>query len=443
MADADRISAVVEDLKSRNIRYLRFELPDTHGVSRVKLVPIDKVEDYARRGLNMYGGVFALDSSSAVVPGSGLHEEIKYRDQTLVPDFDTLQVVPWLEDTAKVVCDTQWAPGEPLGAAPRQVLRQLIERAAGLGYDVMMAHEFEFYLLDPETRAPLFGGVHIFNALRNQYLPFLDHLVAQLQGVGIDVITHNCEYAPSQFEINYGPAVGLAAADKAFTFKNAVKELAHRNGYLASFMTKPANDMAGCGCHVHMSLIGRETGRRVFADPGAPEGLPDALRFFTQGLLDHAHAMAPLIGPTPNCYRRLKPHTFAPSNVSWGVEDRTAMVRLKHVGEDNAHVEMRAASGLSNPYLSAAATLAAGLLGLEARKPLEAAPEGPAEEDSARPKLAATLEQGLAALEADAPFRAALGEDFVKVFTSVKRFELQRFHDAVTQWERDEYLEVY
>ena len=443
MAANDRITALVEDLKARNIRYLRFELPDLHGTSRVKVVPIDKVEGYARKGLNFYGGVLALDSASNVVPGSGLHEEISYRDQSLIPDPDSLQVIPWLQGTAKVVCDTQWAPGEPLKAAPRYVLRSLLDEIAALGFDVMMGHEFEFYLLDGESHEPLFGGVHIFNPVRNHYVPFMDQVLAQLQGIGIDVITHNCEYAPSQYEINFGPGVGLAGADKAFTFKNAVKELAHRAGYLATFMSKPATDMAGCGCHVHISLIDKESGKGAFNDPDAPDAIPELLGAFTQGILDHAKAIAPLIGPTPNCYRRLKPHTFAPSNISWGVEDRTAMVRLKHLGEENAHVEMRAASGLSNPYLSAAAVLAAGLLGIKEKRKLQPPVEGPSEENDSLPKLAQSLEEGLDALEADSDLRGLLGEDLVKVFTTVKRFELARYHEHVTEWEREEYLEIY
>ncbi len=443
MAANDRISTFVEDLKAKNIRYLRFELPDLHGTSRTKVVPVDKVEGYARRGLNFYGGTLALDSASGVVPGSGLHEELNYRDQSLIPDLDSLRIVPWLEGTAKVICDTQWAPGDPLKAAPRYVLKKLLAEAAEMGFEVNMGHEFEFYLLDGETKQPLFGGVHIFNAVRNSYVPFMDEILDHLQAIGIDIITHNCEYSPSQFEINFGPGIGVAGADKAFTFKNAVKELAHRSGYLATFMSKPATDMAGCGCHVHMSLVDKASGNNAFEDADAPDSIPELLGAFSQGILDHAKAIAPLIGPTPNCYRRLKPHTFAPSNISWGAEDRTAMVRLKHLGEENAHVEMRAASGLSNPYLSAAAVLAAGLLGVKGRRPLQPGVEGPSEENLDLPKLAQSLEEGLDALEADAELRETLGEDLVHVFTTVKRFELARFHDHVTEWERNEYLEVY
>jgi glutamine synthetase len=153
--------------------------------------------------------------------------------------------------------------------------------------------------------------------------------------------------------------------------------------------------------------------------------------------------MAPLIGPTPNCYHRLKPHTFAPSNISWGIEDRTAMVRLNHVGEQNAHIEMRAPSGLSNPYLSAAAVLAAGLLGIKDMTDLPEESEGPAEANPRLPKLATSMEEALGALAADKAMREMLGEDFVKVFTTVKRFELNRMRSHVTDWERSEYLELY
>ena len=443
MVESDRIDAFVKGLEASGVRYVRFELPDLHGTSRSKVIPIGHVAHYARGGLNMYGGVLALDTAAGVVGGAGLNEEVKYQDQYLQPDLATVQMVPWLEGMAKVICDTGWTADEPIRSAPRYVLRKLLDDAATLGFDVVMGHEFEFYLLDAETNEPLFGGAHIFNTVRNQYMPFMDTVLDQLQASGIDVITHNCEYSPSQFETVFGPAAGLAGADQAFTFKNAMKELAHRAGYLATFMSKPATDMAGCGCHVHMSLVDHDSGRNAFADPGALDGIPDAMRHFSRGLLDHAAAMMPLISPTPNCYRRLKPHTFAPSNISWGIEDRSAMVRLKNLGAENAHVEMRAGSGLGNPYISAAATLAAGLLGLRAGRGLEPMTEGPSEDDPTLTKLAPNLDAALEGLAADADMQTMLGEDLVHVFTTVKRFELARFHAHVTDWERNEYLEIF
>jgi len=439
----DAIKEMMAALKKTGARYVRFELPDLHGTSRTKVIPIAKVESYARKGLNFYGGAIGLDTASNVIGGCGMNEEVNYRDQLLFPDPSSLRVVPWIEDTAKVICDAFWAPGEPISATPRTVLAELLRKAGKLGYDVMMGHEFEFYLLDPETRQPLFGGTHIFNATRNQYVPFIDDLLDILQEAGIDLITHNCEYSPSQFEINFGPGIGLEGADKAFTFKNAVKELAHRQGYLATFMSKPATDMAGCGCHLHISLVDRKSGKNAFHTKGAKGGMNPLIRKFAAGLLTHAKAMQPLINPTPNCYHRLRPHTFAPSNISWGNEDRTAMVRIKDAGGDNCHIEMRAASGLSNPYLSIAAVIAAGLLGLQDGDELPPASDGPSEENPKNKSLARSLEEALAALKKDKAMQDMLGPDLIKVFTTVKQAELDRFRSHVTDWERNEYMEVY
>lgn len=439
----DRIRQFMADLTAQDIEYVRFELPDLHGVARSKVVPIDKVESYVRKGLNFYGGTLALDTSSMVIAGSGLHEERNYRDHMLIADLETLAPVPWCDRTAKVICDPQWSPEDPLTVAPRYVLKSLLAKAADLGFDVMMGHEFEFYLLRGKTQEPLFDGLHIFNQIRNQYIPELDQLLDYLRAAGVDVITHNCEYAPSQFEINFGPGIGLQGADKAFTFKNAVKEIMHRFGYQATFMSKPFSDRAGCCCHFHISLLDRHTHQNAFLDLAEPDGLSSTMRSFIQGILTHAPAMMPLIGPTPNCYRRLKPHTFAPSNISWGIEDRTAMVRVKATQNDQTHLEMRAASGLSNPYLSAAATLAAGLLGIEHDYKLQPAGEGPSEENPNYPKLPQNLEAAIASLNADTEMRSLLGDDFVHLFTTVKQAELARFHAHVSDWERREYMEVY
>ncbi|MEO0541417.1 MAG: glutamine synthetase family protein [Cyanobacteria bacterium P01_A01_bin.105] len=436
------IASWVESLTGQGVRYVRFELPDLHGVSRLKVVPIAQVESYARKGLNFYGGTLALDTASSVVPNSGYHEERKYRDMALFPDLDSCTPVPWVADTVKVVCDAYWSPDDPLPGAPRYVLQSLLNVAEKMGFTVMMGHEFEFYLLDGKTKKPLFEGLHIFNHIRNQYVPELNQMLDYLQAAGIDVITHNCEYAPSQFEINFGPGIGIKGADKAFTFKNAVKEIAHHLGYQASFMSKPFAGMAGCCCHFHISLWHTD-GTNAFLDLADPDGLSATARSFTQGILDHAPAMLPLIGPTPNCYRRLKPHTFAPSNISWGIEDRTAMVRVKATHDEATHLEMRAASGLSNPYLSAAATLAAGLLGIQAKRPLQPMSDGPSEDDPTLSPFPKTLDAALAALAADEALQSMLGHEFCHLFATVKAFELERFYDHITDWEVDEYLEVY
>ncbi len=440
-ADASRLVAL---MKEHGVDYLRFELPDLHGISKSKTVPVGKVESYARGGLNFYGGVLGLDTSSNVVPGSGLHGEAGYADQNLFPDPDSFRVIPWLERTASVCCLGYTQDGEPQRSAPRWVLSQLIERLNGLGYDVLMGHEYEYYLLDATTRQPLFDGMHIFHTGRNHYVPFLDTLLPTLERYGIDVITHNCEYAASQFETNYGPGLNLGGADKAFAFKNGLKEMAHRAGLLASFMAKPATTQAGSGCHYHVSLVERGSGRNAFFDPAGPHGLSGVAQSFMEGVLAHGPGIMPLINPTVNCYHRVKPFTFAPSNVSWGVQDRSAMLRVKATGDDRTHLEMRAGSAASNPYLLAAGVLAAGLLGLEGGATLrDQSREGPSENDPTLQRFPQTLDAAVDALEADTALHSVLGEDFVRVFAAVKRFEFERFRSHVSDWEVREYLDLY
>jgi glutamine synthetase len=447
MTTVERESATVEqvlaDWRERGIRYVRFELPDMHGTSRSKTVPIEHAPGYAESGLNMYGGAVVLDSRSDVVTGTLYNEEIAYADQRLRPDPATARIVPWAEATGRMICDTYWDDGRPLGAAPRHVFRRVLERCHELGYEPLIGVEPEFYVLDRETRAPLFSGYHIFNTVRNTWVPLIQRIVDEMRDFGIDIITANCEYAGSQWEINFGPARGMDGPDQAYTFKNSVKELAHLEGYLATFMSKPLPDSAGCGAHNHIALLDLDGGQNTMADPDDEFGLSPLGRQFIAGQLRHARSTYALLAPTVNCLKRRRTHTFSPTNVSWGLEDRSALVRVKGGSPESRHAENRAPTGLSNPYLVCAALLAAGLLGIEDELELEPPAQAPAEEDESKEKLPTTVEESLALLESDEKIVGLLGSEFVQAYTVMRRHELQRFADHVTDWEREEYLELY
>lgn len=433
---------IIEEWRTDGVRFVRFELPDLHGTSRSKLVPIDHAAGYADEGLNMYGGAGVLDTRSDVVGGTLYNEERAYGDQRLVPDPATAAIVPWAEATGRFICDSRWDDGRPLEALPRHVFRRVLERCRALGYEPVLGFEPEFYLLDGDTHELLFEGSHIFNTVRNTYVPFIQELIEQVQALGLSVITMNCEYAGSQWEINYAPGRGLDGPDQTFTFKNAVKELAHVNGYVATFMSKPFSGSAGSGMHTHVSLLDAE-GRNVLADGTDAEGISALCRHFIAGQLRHAGSAYALLAPTVNCMKRRRTHTFSPTNVSWGLEDRSALVRIKGGSIESRHVEHRAPTALANPYLAAAAILGAGLLGIEERLELESPAFPPAEEDGTKPQLPTDVRESLAALERDEKLRELLGEEFVSAYTVMRRHELQRFDDHVTDWELDEYVEVH
>lgn len=447
MAIAEKKSVTVEKVlagwREKGIRNVRFELPDMHGTSRSKIVPIEHAAHYSEDGLNMYGGAAVLDSRSDVVPGTLYNEEVAYADQMLRPDPATAAIVPWAEATGRFICDATWADGRELAASPRHVFNRVLERCRKLGYEPVTGMESEFYLLDPKTHKPLFTGYHIFNSVRNTWVPAIERIVSQMRDYGIDIITANCEYAGSQWEINYAPGAGMAGPDRAFSFKNGVKEIARLEGHLASFMSKPFADSAGCGCHTHISLMNLDTRKNAMSEDGAEAGLSAVGRQFIAGQLHHAASTYALLAPTLNCLKRRRRHTFSPTNVSWGPEDRTAFVRVKGGSLQSRHVENRAPSGLSNPYLVGAALLASGLLGIMDRLELEPPAHPPAEEDESRPKLPTTLEESLQLLEGDEKITEMLGSEFVKAYTVMRRYELQRFADHVTDWELQEYLEIY
>jgi glutamine synthetase len=439
------IANVLEGWKNQGIAFVRFELPDLHGISRSKTIPIAHALGYAERGLNMYGGTSVLDTRSDVVPGTLYHEERGYGDQLLIPDPDSAAVLPWAEATGRLICDARWYDGTPLRATPRHVFREALEKARSMGFEPVIGSEFEFYLLTGDTHEPLYEGYHIFNTVRNDYVPTIRRILEAMPQVGVDIITSNCEYAGSQWEINFAPGRGLAGPDNAFTFKNGVKEMAKQDDLVATFMSKPWATSAGSGCHTHVSLVRSDTGDNAFGDDADPQGLNATSRSFIGGLLKYARSIDAVVAPTVNCLRRRRRHTFSPTNISWGLEDRSALVRVKGGPASSKHVEYRAPSAMSNPYLVGAALLQAGLRGIEEglSAPEPSRPGVPAEEDDAFEKLPIELEESLDALEQEPAAKEFFGEEFVTAYTTMRRYELSRLRDWVTDWERAEYLELF
>ena len=440
LATTEEAEAFVARVRDAGFDNVRFEFADMNGLSRGKTVHI---AGYLQSGLNLYGGTVALDSYSIPVKNSGYNEERNYADCVLIADPATLTPVPWLDKTGRVICDTMWYGGEPQMAGPRMLLRKMLEVAGAMGFAVMMGHEYEFYTVDKGTGAPLFPGQPIFVTQRTHQHPAIDGLIRTCAAQGIDIITYNVEHGPGQIEINYSALTGVAAADRAFVFKGTVKEYLATQGVHATFMTKPYKGLSGSCSHFHVSLLDKATGRNAFFDPAAEHGLSETCRQFIQGVLDHARAEMAIWNPTPNCYRRIRPHTYAPSNISWGVQDRSASVRVKASGDESTHIEVRVPSAMSNPYLVAAVTIAAGLLGVNAEAYLMDTAEGPKEDNDRFAKLPTEIFEALDALEADSDLRHALGDEFVKVYLAMKRQETLRLRDEIPAAETNEYFDLY
>lgn len=445
----DEVEAVVRD---HGARFLRVELPDLHGIARSKTVPVKRLKTVAENGLNFPLPPLALDVQCEAVQGTGYLEERGYPDVTLVPDLGTFAVLPYAEGTARLIADPHHAAsGESVLAASRTVARKVFNEAAALGFDVLSGFEYEFYLLDAVTLEPATATVRQFATFEERDRALLFEIAEALDALGIEVTTLNLEYGPSQFELNFAPSWGLRAADQAYTFKNAVKEIAAKRGRVASFITKPSIARSANGLHYNQSLW--TNGRNAFVDRASADGLSAIGRHFVAGQLHHAPALAALLAPTVNCAKRFRPHSFAPFEADWGFANRTVAVRVKEAGSENLHVENRLGAGAANPYLVAAASLAAGLDGIR-RTLTPPPPRAPGDEATRFAPLPTTLEASLTALETDEALVAALGSEFVRVFTTVKRHEIAKarravsgfdeasFHDRVDPWELAEFATV-
>ena len=446
------LSEIQRLLCDKNIEFIRFEQTDTHGISRSKTIPARHFEYFANHGVNFLLGQLGFDVQAVVAPGTGYLEELGFPDSHIRPDLDTFQVLPWADKTARILCEPYYLDGRPALAAPRLIVKKLLSELEAMGYRLLSGFEYEFYLVDAATRQPPFPGIQIFATLRNNFNQALVYdIMRSMAAVGVDIMTANAEYGPGQMEINFRPAWGVAAADHAFTFKNGVKEIALRHGMIASFMTKPRIDQSASGCHYHQSLWGED--KNSFVESAREDGLSDICRYFLAGQLVHAESICALAAPTVNCAKRFKLNSFAPTNASWGMENRTTGFRVKSARDESAHLENRFAGAASNPYLLMAGCLAAGIEGLKNRLapplPVTAVAYG---RDGVI-NLPIRLEDALSALEQDTAMQQALGSEFIKLFLAVKRHEINKaaaaianyntpeFHNCVDDWERQEYFE--
>ena len=443
----------IRDLVSRHgIEFVRVEQPDLHGVARSKLVTIEHLAGLAGSGLNFPLPPLALDLQCEAVDGTGYLAERGFPDTRLRPDFDTFAPLSWLPATGRVIADPSHASDlAPVAGAARQVARTQVDRLAREGYRLLGGFEYEFYLLDDAAGISSEARVRQFAS----FDPADHHLVQEisraLQLLGIEVTTANLEYGPGQVEINFAPAQGLAAANDAYSFRNAVREIAAKHGRIASFMTKPALERSANGCHFNQSLW--RDGRNAFADATDAYGLSSIARHFLAGQLSHAAALSALYAPTINCAKRFRVNSFAPVTADWAIDNRMVAIRVKGAGTSEAHLENRLPTGASNPYLVLAGSIAAGLDGIRRRLEPPAPKLAGVEPGSAEP-LPQRLETSLTALERSDVLREALGAEFIQLFLAVKRHEIAKakraladydtpaFLERVDPWERSEILTV-
>ena len=443
----DRISAARE----RGIRFVQLQFTDILGVVKAVTIPIHQLEGSVRHGT-------WFDGSS--VEG---FTRIAESDQYLLPDMSTFNDIPWQpgsgpRGTARVICDVFTPRGEAFVGDPRHVLRRQVERARALGYVVHTGPELEFFLFrrgeGGESQPLPHDEAGYFDFSSDLAQEVRQDMVDALEAFGIRVEAAHHEVAAGQHEIDFEYADALQTADNAITFKFTLKAIAQQHGLYATFMPKPIHGINGSGMHTHQSLYSIDDSRNSFADAESSYGLSPLAKSYAAGILTHARGMISVLAPLVNSYKRLVPGYEAPTYLTWGRTNRSALIRVPMVSPgksiEGTRLEVRCPDPSSNTYLAFAAMIAAGLdgveKGLELSEPVE---ESLFEMDATTiaaksiRELPGTLGEALDELEKDEVIREALGDHVFSHFVDAKRAEWDEYRTQVSDWEVDRYLEQF
>ncbi|MEN9419059.1 MAG: hypothetical protein RI988_2679 [Pseudomonadota bacterium] len=478
--DAAREAAVLRALQrieAEGLQSVRVAWGDLHGQMRAKALTVPALRSALMQGVGMVSTAMLKDSSdrtafkvfepggTATLPGFGQANNL-----LLLPDPESLQVLPWLEGTGWMRAQPWFADGTPVAFEPRRVLQRSLQRLAEAGYGLRCGLEVEFHVyritstdaeLDPARAAwpgepPEVAMLHpgyclLGEAWLDRVEPVLRIVQHTALALGLPLQSLEAEMGPSQVEAVFDATDALQAADQMMLFRSAVKMALRRAGYHATFMCRPPfPEVMSSGWHLHQSLVDLQTGANAFMraepEPGsgplqAAHTLSEVGEHYLAGLLAHAHGLAALCTVTVNGYARFRPNALAPQAVLWGRDNRGAMLRVVGAAGDAAtRIENRLGEPAANPYLYLASQIEAGLDGMRQR--LRAPP---ATEDPYHPgarHLPMSLASALDALEQDAVLVQGLGADVAAWYAQLKRHEAQRFEAAPDKlaFQRREYF---
>ena len=451
MESDGQLDKLKDALKDQGVRYCLPSYVDIHGVSKSKFVPIEHF-DRMMAGSELCTGA-ALD---------GVPQEVNDEEVSSRPDPASAIVLPWRKDVAWFASDL-WSEGKPFEPCSRNIFKRVLEQAATMGYTFNFGIEPEFFLLkqaENDGYVPIGPRDDIAKPaydIRSTLDSFelLEEIVETLNDLGYDVYSYDHEDGNGQFEIDFMYSDGLTMADRFVFFRHLIQELAHRKGYFATFMPKPFSDRAGSGAHYNRSLADIKSGENLFETASDPRGcgITELGYWFIGGILKHLPALAAVISPTVNSYKRLiktgsmSGFTWAPVFACFGNNNRTNSVRVPSGG---GRVELRAADIANNPYLGGAMVLAAGLEGV--REQID--PGAPhtenmylkSDEELAQmgvSYLPRTLGEAVDAFEADDLGRQVMGDLMFKTVVDFKRGEWSEYLTHVSDWEVDRYLKLW
>lgn len=432
----------------RDVDEVECIVPDLAGMSRGKAMPAKKFSpDHV---IHLPVSIFYQTISGADVE-MDIANQWAEGDMVLRPDMSTAKAVPWAkEPTLQVIHDLYSRDGVPVGIAPRQVLKNVVQLFTDKGWAAVVAPELEFYLIKPNTdpnepiEAPV-GRTGRRGTSRRSYSmsavddygPVIDTIYQYAEDAGLAIDTVIQEDGAGQVEINMSHGDPLLLADQVFYFKRIIREAALNHDMFATFMAKPMRDQPGSAMHVHQSITVLATGENLFSKADGTES--NYFRHFVGGSQRYLPQALPLIAPYVNSYRRfLDEECSAPTNFAWGYDNRATGLRVPNSGPADKRLENRVVGVDANPYLAIAVALTCGYLGIVYG--IEPGPPEPGEPDEDAYPIPLTIDEALTLFESARDIHEILGEQFCMIFDEVKREEMRQYHREISPWEREHLL---
>ncbi|HEY4936156.1 MAG TPA: glutamine synthetase family protein [Puia sp.] len=448
------IKEILKYVKNHASGKVKIAITDIDGILRGKYISTKKFLSIVDSNTSFCDVIFGWDSTDAAydnVSYTGWHTG--YPDAAACLDLSTFRKIPWENGVPFFLCELIQKEETPV-VCPRQLLKKVLATAESAGFLPYFSQEFEWYNfaetpqsihekkfrnLQPITPG-MFGYSILRTSLQNQYITDLFALLNQFD---IPIESLHTETGPGTYEAAIRYSRILEAGDRAVLFKTAVKEIAYKHGIMATFMAKVNESLPGCGGHVHQSLWDAEKKKNLFYDENDSLMMSETLKQYVAGQLLLIPQLLPLFAPTVNSYKRLVEGAWAPTTLTWGIDNRTVALRVLNGDKSSCRLETRVIGSDTNPYLAMAGALAAGLYGIKNKLQLKQDPvSGNGYLDHSNGRLPATLDEATKMMKQSVAAREILGEGFVDHFTSTREWEWRQHLKTVTDWELKRYFEI-
>ena len=447
--------AILDYVRNHPLGKVKLAYADIDGILRGKYVSAEKFLASLSGGTTFCDVIFGWDANDVAYDNgqfTGWHTG--YPDSPARIDLSTFRKIPWEQDLPFFLGELVDKDGNAASVCPRQLLKKVVSDAAKAGFVPMMSQEFEWFNFEETPQSAreknyksmrpmtpgMFGYSILRTTLKNSFFSDLFELIGKF---GIPLEGMHTETGPGVLEAAILYSEAVEAGDRATLFKTSVKEIAYLHGIMPTFMAKISEDLPGCGGHVHQSLWDKNRKKNLFYSSTDKLNMSETMRQYVAGQLYCLPHVLPMYAPTINSYKRLVEGAWAPTTLTWGIDNRTVAARVLNSSSKSCRLETRVIGSDVNPYLAMAAALGTGLYGIRKKLKLkQPATKGNGYKDFSNGTLPRTLEEATNKMKSSTVAREILGEKFVDHFTATREWEWKQHLKAVTDWEYKRYFEI-